>query len=299
VEVRGRLDAPAALPLGKDPVICWRGVWMSSWRGFGKEGFLPLPEFGPRTVQAIVGRYTDWAIPAAVIVSQILNQLVPSMYLILRHISCFALKFMDPEGVLGADLRHFAESHGPSFNWIWDCRSQRILLFFFNYILERNNWKWWLQSRWEDASFFHLSLSSSCNRYFYISQETDWPGKFCTTESPVTEMRMLSDFLNHTVIGLETFLASCLSTYWHILRMYLKNLLRTNSVFFFMAHASRASHSPSTRGVNVLQQWPSSELSSCSLPSFVQLFLTDYSTASLINWRTCCEKRHVEPCFTK
>jgi len=37
---------------------------------------------------------------------------------------------------------------------------------------------------------------------------------------------MLSDFLNYTVIGLETFLASCLSTYRHILRMYLKNLLK-------------------------------------------------------------------------
>jgi hypothetical protein len=49
---------------------------------------------------------------------------------------------------------------------------------------------------------------------------------------------MLSDFLNHTVIGLETFLASCLSTYRHILGTYFDNLLRTNSVkifFFFFA----------------------------------------------------------------
>jgi hypothetical protein len=241
--------------------------------------------------------------PAAIIVSRILNRLLPYTCLNLRLLSCVVLKLMDPEGVLGAELRHFAESHGRSFNWMWGCRSQQILLFFLNYILERNNWKWWLQPRWEDASFFHLPLSPSCNRCFYISQEADWPGKFRTTEPRVSEMWMLSDFLNCTLIGLETFLASCLSTSRHILRMYFKNLLRTNSVkffFCFLAHTSRDSYSPSTRRVNVLQQWPSSALSSSSLPPLAQLFLTDYSRASqIINWRTCCEKRHIEPSFTK
>jgi hypothetical protein len=128
--MRGHLDFSAALPPGKDPVICWRGGWMNSGRDFGKEGFLPLPELELRTVQAIVGRYTDWGIPAAIIVSRILNRLVPSTCLNLRLLSCVVLKLMDPEGVLGADLRHFAESHGRSFNWMWGCRSQQILLFF-------------------------------------------------------------------------------------------------------------------------------------------------------------------------
>jgi hypothetical protein len=40
---------------------------------------------------------------------------VPYTHLNLRFISCCVLKLLDPEGVLGADLRHFAEAHGPYF----------------------------------------------------------------------------------------------------------------------------------------------------------------------------------------
>jgi hypothetical protein len=73
MEVSGQLQAPAALPLGKNP---WYpldrrldGPQSRSGRG-GEEKKIPSPrwELNPRTpiVQPIAQRYTDWVITALI-----------------------------------------------------------------------------------------------------------------------------------------------------------------------------------------------------------------------------------------
>jgi hypothetical protein len=61
----GGRHAPAALPLGKDPVPIVIGGWVGPRAGLdicGKSR--PPPGFDPRTVQPVVSRYTDCAISA-------------------------------------------------------------------------------------------------------------------------------------------------------------------------------------------------------------------------------------------
>ena len=57
------LHAPAALPPGKRPVTQCTGGWVGP-RGTGRvRKISPPPGFDFRTVQPVVSRYTDWAIP--------------------------------------------------------------------------------------------------------------------------------------------------------------------------------------------------------------------------------------------
>jgi len=58
---------PAALPPGRRPCTHCIGGWVGPQ---GRSGWVrkisPPPRFDPRTVQPVVSRYTDWAIPAHV-----------------------------------------------------------------------------------------------------------------------------------------------------------------------------------------------------------------------------------------
>jgi hypothetical protein len=72
--VRGQLHAPAALPPGKSPGTHFIGGWvdpraglddMEKWKFFILPGLeLPLP----LVVQPVANRYTDWAIPAPLLI---------------------------------------------------------------------------------------------------------------------------------------------------------------------------------------------------------------------------------------
>jgi hypothetical protein len=56
---------PAALPPGKRPDTHFIGGWVGPRAGLdGCEKSRPPPGFDPRTVQSVVSRYTDCAIPA-------------------------------------------------------------------------------------------------------------------------------------------------------------------------------------------------------------------------------------------
>jgi hypothetical protein len=64
MEVGGQHHAPAALPPGMRPVpIVWQAVWAPGPVWTGVEYLSPL-EFDLQTVQPVVSRCTDWAIPA-------------------------------------------------------------------------------------------------------------------------------------------------------------------------------------------------------------------------------------------
>jgi hypothetical protein len=57
--VGGQPHAPAALPLGKTQYALYRGLGGTQGRSGPVRKTLPLPEFDPRTVQPVAGRYTD------------------------------------------------------------------------------------------------------------------------------------------------------------------------------------------------------------------------------------------------
>ena len=66
--VGGQRHASAALPPGKRPGAHCIGDWVGPRAGLdgcGKSRFRLV--FDPRTVQPVVSRYTDWAIPAHVL----------------------------------------------------------------------------------------------------------------------------------------------------------------------------------------------------------------------------------------
>jgi hypothetical protein len=66
--VGGQHHAPAALPPGQRPGTHGIGGWLgprAGRDGFGKSR--RPPGFDPRTVQPVVSRYTDWAIPARIV----------------------------------------------------------------------------------------------------------------------------------------------------------------------------------------------------------------------------------------
>jgi hypothetical protein len=68
MEVSGQLQAPAALPPEKEPLLPLDrrlgGPQSRSGRGGEEKNFSPCRDSNPRTpiVQAIAQRYTDWAI---------------------------------------------------------------------------------------------------------------------------------------------------------------------------------------------------------------------------------------------
>ena len=64
--VEGQYHAPAALPPRKIQYPLYRRLGGPQvWSG-RVQRISPPPGFDPRTVQPVVSRYTDWAIPAAV-----------------------------------------------------------------------------------------------------------------------------------------------------------------------------------------------------------------------------------------
>ena len=73
MEVSGQCHDPAALSLGKSPVTHCTGGWV----GFGAGGTdtqnLAPPGYEPRNVQTVASRYTDYAIPAAILGMRRLN----------------------------------------------------------------------------------------------------------------------------------------------------------------------------------------------------------------------------------
>jgi len=64
MEVGGQRHAPAALPPGKTRYLLYRRLDGSQGRSGQVLNISAPPGFDPRTVQPVVGRYTDCAIQA-------------------------------------------------------------------------------------------------------------------------------------------------------------------------------------------------------------------------------------------
>ena len=62
--VGGQRHAPAALPPRKNRYSLYRRLGRLQGRSGRVRKFSPSPEFDPQTIQPVVIRYTDWAIPA-------------------------------------------------------------------------------------------------------------------------------------------------------------------------------------------------------------------------------------------
>jgi hypothetical protein len=62
--VGGQRHAPATLPPGKTRFPLYMRLGGQQGRYGRVRKISPLPGFGPRTVQPVASRYTDWAIPA-------------------------------------------------------------------------------------------------------------------------------------------------------------------------------------------------------------------------------------------
>ena len=65
--VGGQHHAPAALPLGKNRYPLYRRLGGPQGRSWRVQKISPPPRLDPRTVQSVASRYTDWAIPAAIV----------------------------------------------------------------------------------------------------------------------------------------------------------------------------------------------------------------------------------------
>ena len=63
MSVGGQRHAPAALPPGMTRYPFYRRLGGPQGRSGRVRKILPLPESYPRTVQPLVSRQTDWAIP--------------------------------------------------------------------------------------------------------------------------------------------------------------------------------------------------------------------------------------------
>jgi hypothetical protein len=61
--IGGQRQAPAALPQGKSRYPLYRRLSGPQGRCGRVRKISPPPGFGPRTVQPVASRYTDWAIP--------------------------------------------------------------------------------------------------------------------------------------------------------------------------------------------------------------------------------------------
>ena len=62
--VGGQRHAPAAVSAGKTPYPLYSRLGGPQGRSGRVRKFSPALRFDPRTVQPVVGRYTEWAIPA-------------------------------------------------------------------------------------------------------------------------------------------------------------------------------------------------------------------------------------------
>jgi hypothetical protein len=65
----GQRHAPAALPPGKIRYPLYRRLGGPQGRSVQVRKIVPATGFDPRTVQPVASRYTDWAIPAHIIIT--------------------------------------------------------------------------------------------------------------------------------------------------------------------------------------------------------------------------------------
>ena len=66
--VGGQHHAPATLPPGKTRYSLHRRLGGPQGRSGPVRKISPPPEFDPRTVQPVASRYTDWALPALLVI---------------------------------------------------------------------------------------------------------------------------------------------------------------------------------------------------------------------------------------
>jgi hypothetical protein len=81
MQVRGQIHAPGTSPPGKEPQYTLDrlgGPQSQSGRCGVEKNFLPCRELKP-SVQPVVRRYTDWAIPALIIIIYFIATLIGSI----------------------------------------------------------------------------------------------------------------------------------------------------------------------------------------------------------------------------